>query len=473
MFFDPGQPGIWKVLDFLNYCIAPYDPAGNLRLLLNRKAAAFLSFLPILVLASVAMAQSVPGDVGSRDPGDIFINDLSPAGLDDFGFGSLQTGARGTEFEPRTRRNRDYQPLVLGSWLVSPSLFLGVSYSSSSFANVSGGETGWGARVRPSIVADRYDGPHRTLVFLQADGLLSPGQGVSTLNANAGLIHVWEIERGLVVRFQARFTRTEDYGNPYGTLQNNAPVLIGRNTATNRYMGAASVTKSFGKAFVSVGYTSQWLSFERNVASNGTIHTVSGRIGYWVMPQMYVFTEYAANAQRYDIGAFDSNGQRLVAGLGISRRGLLRGELFAGMERQSYTSILLPTLAKGVFGGRVFWYPTRYITIAAQMDQSMGVNAQVTPLFNGAASHTVSSSLRAEYRLARHWSAALRVGYSRTRYYPSTRKDNQMMAGGTLNYNIAGNWGVAFDYRFLRLHTTLAGASHDNQIATIGVTYKY
>ncbi len=446
---------------------------ARFQLALPRRSAGLLSFACALVFSATVFAQNVPGDIGARDPGDIFISDLSPMAADDFGYGSPQSGARGTEFERKHQRNRDYQPLVLGSWLVSPSLFVGVSYGQNAYGGLTGSDNNWGARVRPSIVAERYDGPHRTLMFLQADGTLATGRGGSSLNANIGLIHIWEVERDLVVRFQTRYSRTQDYGNPYGTIQNNLPVIVGTNPAINRFIGAVSVTKSFGKAFVSLGYGTQLLTFENNVASSGTVHTLSGRVGYWFAPQMYAFAEYAANMQRYDLANFDSHGQRAVAGIGINRRGLLRGELFAGIEQQSYASIILPTLAKGVFGGRIFWYPTRYITVAAQVDQSMGINAQITPFFSGAASHTIASSLRVEYRLARHWSAALRFGYSRTQYVPSTRRDFQSTIGATLNYNIMSNWGLAFDYRFVRLNTNLAGASYRNHIATVGLTYRY
>jgi hypothetical protein len=75
-------------------------------------------------------------------------------------------------------------------------------------------------------------------------------------------------------------------------------------TFYNQFTAAASVQKTFNRAFVLTGFSAQTTTFDNSpnfpVSRNGTIYTVPVRVGYYVTPQIYAFADPSADWRRYD-----------------------------------------------------------------------------------------------------------------------------------------------------------------------------
>ena len=100
--------------------------------------------------------------------------------------------------------------------------------------------------------------------------------------------------------------------------------------------------------------------------------------------------------QRFENSVFDTNGYRVIGGLGEDDpESLFRAEIYGGYQAQQqstndnvsgtreHTARLpngFPTnVGSGVFGARLTYFPTQYWTWIASVDQTLGVQTQLAP----------------------------------------------------------------------------------------------
>ncbi len=76
--------------------------------------------------------------------------------------------------------------------------------------------------------------------------------------------------------------------------------------------------------------------------------------------------------QSYRDGVLDNTSQRLLAGIGTDRISLFKGEIYAGYQRKEYDLAAFEHQDAAVFGGQLFWYPTRDLTFGLNVDRSLG-----------------------------------------------------------------------------------------------------
>jgi hypothetical protein len=207
---------------------------------------------------------------------------------------------------------------------------------------------------------------------------------------------------------------------------------------------------------------------------DGTTYTAISRGGFWLTPFLYAYGEGSVDQRRYTTDVFNSSGYRAVGGIGTDQLGLFRGEVFGGYQSERFDSGVLSTVDGTVFGGRVYYYPLRELTIAASVDESLGVTLlAAAPGAPGTSTRATSSLLQATYSLAQAWSASARFGYIRTDYLDTTRLDNAWTAGATITYSVWQNLGVTLDYQYIQVtsNVPLQGVTRD--VITLGATYKY
>jgi hypothetical protein len=249
----------------------------------------------------------------------------------------------------------------------------------------------------------------------------------------------------------------------------------------NQITGSASVQKNFNGSFVALGGSTTYVAYD-NVAPrpgtfattfpDGVLTSVTGRAGYWVSPWFYAFAEPSLDWRRFNNASLDSSGYRVIGGLGSDQIGLFRGEIFAGYQAQRFERPGLGTNGGEIFGGRLYYYPTRYWTLNASVDETLGVSTTaLSPL--GTPTKIVTALLESKYSLTRDWSASARFGYTRAQYVGTPRLDNGWLAGIGLAYSFWRNIGVVIDYQFTKLDSDLPLSSYSRNVITLALSYKY
>src|SRR5262249_28917385 len=154
----------------------------------------------------------------------------------------------------------------------------------------------------------------------------------------------YEAMRDLIFNFYVNYTRQTDVftnalnfnnGAIGPTVAENIPVIINPfgitptvNPASyNQYTGVASALKTFDKPFVRLSGTAFQIGFDHPnnllrlgnpcaTSLDGSSVWVTGRIGYNVTPQLYVFGESSGIFQWFNNSTFDTTGYRVIGGIG-------------------------------------------------------------------------------------------------------------------------------------------------------------
>jgi hypothetical protein len=400
--------------------------------------------------------------------------------------------------DPFARPSRDYSALPVGDWLLYPTVFLGATYDSNVGQTSVNKTASGGGRLVPSLLAERTDGIHKTTLYGMADGRFYGNHDsvstADTVSARAGLIQRYQPTADLVVNAQFDYTRQRDLFSTFGidhSVTTLNPTAIGLSPvanplAYNQFAGTASVQKTFDRAFVSFGGSIVDISYDTDPllgapSPNGTTYTGTGRGGFWFTPYLYAYLEGTVDQRRFADDHFNSNGYRTVGGIGTDQIGLFRGEVYGGYQSERHDFAPLGTVNGAVFGGRVYYYPTRELTISASVDESLGVSLlEMVPGALGTNTRATSALLQATYALAREWAASARFGYIRTDYVDTIRRDDAWTGGATVTYSVWQNFGLTLDYQHVALTSNvpfqgflLTPTGFTRDVVTLGGTYKY
>jgi hypothetical protein len=393
--------------------------------------------------------------------------------------------------DPFARPSRDYSALPVGSWLVYPSLFAGVVHDNNINQNSTVKNSGWGGRLVPSILAETTDGIHKSTFYGMADirgYSAGGGAGVSdTIAARTGFIQRYQPTPDLVFNAQADYTRQRDLFSTFGidhTVTTLNPTAVGLMPVTNplaynQLSATFSVQKTFDRAFVNLGGSVVDIVYDTNAAvlapsPNGVVYTGTGRGGFWFTPFLYGYVEGSADERRYTTDQFNSHGYRTVGGIGTDQIGLFRGEVYGGYQSERHTFGRLGTVNGAVVGTRLYYYPTRELTLSGSVDESLGVTLlEAVPGVPGTSTRATSALLQATYALAREWAASARFGYIRTEFVDTIRRDDAWMSGATVTYSVWQNFGVTLDFQHIQLNSNVPLQGFTRDVVMLGGTYKY
>ena len=385
---------------------------------------------------------------------------------------------------PLLKPSREYRGMAMGDWMFYPTALVGVVYDDNLVWSTTNKVSAVGTRFKPRLVAVRDEGIHKTTAYGEVDARLYPSlTHNNTINGQAGLEHVWEVERDFTIKAKAEYEHKALHisgglvSTPSGVSTLATPLQ------SDQLMASLTAQKSFGKAFVGGSLeTRKTLYGPLDTAAgkfsqqyrDSFVNTATLRGGYWFAPSAYVFAEGGGNMRDYTGSAYASKGYRAVAGLGTDRLSLFRGEIFGGIQQQFYEHHVVKTATSPVFGGKIFWYPTRALTVRLAVDQTFSDSSTPTPSNPGGYPQRVTAAqLSINYQFARDLYLAARVGYDRAAYLGVDRRDTAWRAGASLSYDMYRSLGIVLDYDYTQLVSTAPNASYTRNAVTVSLKYQY
>jgi hypothetical protein len=204
-----------------------------------------------------------------------------------------------------------------------------------------------------------------------------------------------------------------------------------------------------------------------------------------------VFAQSDGIFQFFDNSLFNTNGYRVVGGVGSAdQESLYRGEVYGGYQAQhqlnqnvngfgvfgqSVIGSGIPAdINSPVFGGRLSYYPTRYWTFIASVDETLGMSSFLSPSVPaGTPSLVTTAMLQTTYAIARDWSIGARFGYTRGQFFGISDLQNGWLAGASFNYEIWRNLILTLDYQYTTVRSNVAFSEFTQNAYTAGLTYKY
>jgi hypothetical protein len=372
----------------------------------------------------------------------------------------------------------------LSNWLLYGGLGLGVACDSNVNSSPTNPQQACGPRFTPSLVAEYNTGIQRTFLYGVGDIRYYPSLGlVDVVNTTAGVVHVWEIQRDLIFRIQAQGLRNEGYSGAANLLNTN--LFLTTPLYYTQGYGSTSLQKEFGPFFTAIGGSITGTAYDNiqdnlgntinETFQNGTVSTLNARFGYHLSPIIYTYVEPSLNWQRYSASDLNSEGYRLVAGIGSDRIGLFSGDVYGGYATQSFEDPTVGTDTVPVFGGHLSWYPTRFLTYKLTLDREFGTSNflpnGLTPgapgLVPGALTDTTTARLDGTWDISRRFSFAASVGEQRQDYLNSSRVDNLWAFSAGLLYKIWPNLGVGVNYTYQNLQSNFPGASFTQNFISV------
>lgn len=387
------------------------------------------------------------------------------------------------------RQGRAEEALILGDWLIYPTVFGGAVYDTNVGQRANGTSSG-GLRVSPAVTAESNSGLFKTTLYGNADGRFYlrdvPNNG-TVISARAGGTEIFVPLPDLIITGQADYTRQQDLFSTLGSTANLTslnPTGIGLSPTSNpssydQFSGVVSVQKNFARSFVTLGGSIVHISYDRNTGTSapspdGTTYTGNARGGYWITPALYGYLEGTVDSRDYATNALSSSGYRMLGGLGTDQIGLLKGEIFSGYQQEDYNSSRIGTKGGPIFGLNGHYYPLPELTINLSVNESLGASllsaAGGAP---GSSTKVDTALLTADYALFEQWSANGRAGYIRSDYEGAGRRDTSWTIGGTVTYQVLHNVGLTFDYQHVDLSSNALAQCFTRDVVSLGATYRY
>src|SRR6202011_5639448 len=139
--------------------------------------------------------------------------------------------------------------------------------------------------------------------------------------------------------------------------------------------GSSSIQKEFGSFFTAIGGSitgTEYQNVQNNLGQvideqfqNGTVSTVNARVGYQISPIIFTYAEPSVNWTQYNASKLDSHGYRVVGGIGSGLISLFSGEIYGGYLSQKFDDPTAGVVTSPVIGGKLSWFPTRFLTFTA------------------------------------------------------------------------------------------------------------
>jgi len=370
--------------------------------------------------------------------------------------------------------------LQMLDWLIYGSLSVGGAYDSNVFS-AADQKAVYGTRVQPSVVASRNTGIQRTLLYGVGDLRYYPSQGVTDILAtSAGVAHVWEIQRDLIFRVQFDALR----GKQSSSLSTGLNTTYVEPLNYTSLFGSASIEKSFDRFFVAAGgsitgnihddtRTNLGATIDQSFR-DGRRTTLNGRLGYHISPIVYAFIEPSLTAGRFSAATLNSDGYRIVGGLGTGRISLFNGEVYGGSMTERFNDPLTPNLSRAIFGGRLSWYPTRFVTLTALYDQSLGTSDFSPTIFAaGSVTKIGTAQFLANWSLLSNTTLQGVVRLQDFEFLGSPRVDKVNQYGANVTYMFTERFGLTFEYSYVTRTSNLAGFDFTKNFFSLGGKTKF
>jgi putative beta-barrel porin BBP2 len=447
--------------------------------------ARLLCALAMLMATGVAVRAQAPGVPGRQ----VFYSNIGPL---EQAIGRYQTDPR-----PKTSEGA----FQVADWLLYGGLGWGLACDYNLNSSPTNQQRACGPQITPSIVAAHNTGIQRTLVYAVGDIRWYPAlHEVQVVDTSAGLVHVWEIQRDLIFRIQGEGMRNQGYSSFAANLAPSGQFVTSP-VKYNQGYGSASLQKEFGSFFTAIGGSVTRTSYDNiqdNLGNtideqlrNGTVSTANARVGYYISPIIYTYIEPTLNWQRYADPNLNSQGYRVVAGLGSGRLSLFNGEIYAGYAGQRFDDPNVGTSTMPVVGGRLSWFPTRFLTYTLTADRAFGTTdflvnglgttpvSGTTPtstgsgLLPGAVTTTTTATLSGVWDFSRLLSFNGSIGDQRIDYLDSSRRDNLLSFVAGVLFKIRPGLGIQVNYTHQNLFSNFPGAPFKRDFISAGAQSRF
>jgi hypothetical protein len=438
----------------------------------------------VLMVTEVAVQAQAPGVPGRQ----VFYSNTGP----------LETTLERYKADPRPKTTEG--AFQLADWLLYGGLGWGLACDYNLNSSPTNPQQACGPQFTPSIVAAHNTGIQRTLLYAVGDIRYYPSlHQVQVVDTSAGLVHVWEIQRDLIFRIQGEGMRNQGYS---GFAANLAPTNLFLTTPVKYNQGYASTSlqKEFGSFFTAVGGSvtrTVYEDIQDNLGNtidekfrNGTVSTANTRFGYNISPILYTYIEPTMNWQRYADPNLNSQGYRVVVGLGSGRISLFNGEVYAGYATQRFEDPLVGTTTIPVVGGHLSWFPTRFLTYTFTADRGFGTsdftNGVVPPgvvpgsiintgtgLLPGAVTTITTARLDGTWDFSRFLGFNFSIGDQRLDYLDSSRRDDLLTYVGGVLFKIRPGLGIQVNYTHQNLVSNFPGAPFKRDFISAGAQSKF
>ncbi|MFO1134392.1 MAG: outer membrane beta-barrel protein [Rhodoblastus sp.] len=421
----------------------------------------------LLLAPSLALAQSAPEPTTASED---TIALLAPT----------QHSAR----NPLLRPGREYRGVPVENWMLYPSIIGGATFDDNLVWSKTNRIAAGGIRLAPDLVAVRDVGGSRTTVFGSVDARIYPSVGrADTVSARAGVEQVWTPTQDLTIKGKLEYNHTALAISSNYVVNNSVVSTIASPLIDDKVKGTVAVQKTFGRMFVGLSLDAAATGYRAFESSTGwvpqsyrdsRVETATVRIGAWVTPAIYAFGEASGNARDYASASYASKGYRAVAGVGSDRISLFRGELYAGFQQQFYQNYLIGTGSSPIVGGQLYWYPTRWITVRAAIDQTFTDSSLPTPGNPGGyPSKVTAARLSAVFKPTKDFTASWRASYEHTTYLASTRRDDGWRTGVDLGYQLTSQVEMLAAYEFSKVFSTDPYGGYTRNSVSLGMKYRY
>jgi len=287
---------------------------------------------------------------------------------------------------------------------------------------------------------------------------------------------------------QAEGKLSQDYSGLAANLQSTGAFLTTPSQYSQGY-ASSSVQKEFGDFFTGIGgsftrtvYRDLVDNFGNTIDEqfrNGSVSTLNTRFGYHISPIIYAYVEPTYNWQRYTASNLDSEGYRVVAGLGTGRIGLFNGEIYAGYATQRFDDPTIGTVSVPIVGGHLSWFPTRFVTYTLTMDRVFATSdfINVVPgsivntgagLLPGTTTIATKANLSGTWDFSRLLSFNASIGNAHLEYQNSFRRDDLLTFIGGVTFKVRPNLGVQVNYTHQNLFTNFPGAAFTRDFFSAG-----
>jgi hypothetical protein len=362
-------------------------------------------------------------------------------------------------------------------WLLYASAGWGGSYDSNVNATAINPQRVYGAEFRPSLVAEHNTGIQRTFLYLNGDVVYYPSIRRTNLNGTkGGLVHVWEIQRDLIFRIQTQVAEVQA-GSSFNNFLTTGVYATTPVNYTQAF-GSSSIQKEFGWFFTAIGGSITATKYQNTVDNfgnvideqfqNGTVSTANYRLGVRLGPIIYTYVEPSGTWTHYQASNLDSRGYRVVGGIGSDLISLFRGEIYGGYLSQRFNDPTIGVVDSPVAGGRLSWYPTRFLTFTVSGDQTFGTTDFNALAFTpGSPTKITTVDAKANWDFSRLF--ALSVGFNdqRLNYLNSFRRDDFAAFKAGIIYKVRPGFGIELGYTHQHLYSNFPGAPYSRDFVGV------
>ena len=428
----------------------------------------------LLLGASPAMAQQGGGFSGGGGSGRFSLPDNAPSGV-------LE----------RNRPDGDPVGVRVGSFLVIPRVFATTVVDDNVFTTRTNRQSDVVFRLSPTFTASTTGAQARLAVEGGIETVNYARYGVlDAINARLGLLGRYDVNNRTSVSFGSTYLRTTDAGAGVGNAAVNPgagsvpvfgpgalqlePIPVTRfnqnlrlDSGFNRFEYAVAANWqniSYGQP----ASTRQNLAATNQAQRDGDILTFTGRFGYRISAPTSVFVETAYNSRSYRNRVFDSDGYRVAAGVSTEVARLVRGEVFAGILQQNFSSTFGSKTGLN-FGARLRWFPTERLTVTAFASRDVGEpSATLAP--PGLA---LNLGATAEVEIRRNWVASATINYARISYSGIANPDRFTALSLTTAYLINRYLSANGGYRFTMREGQTINSTYDRNQVFVGLRTQF